>query len=203
MQLSDFFFTTRVVRLHRDLKDPRTGMDSKRVKFEVDSNEFNDELLNDFEEDGNDLDLDTIKASRGKPKGLKEFDSEGSESEIEEVQVDSTDSGEEGAESEHLEDDRQIPIEPFNLKGDREEGSFDSEGFYVKKYDDEADQDRWMANLTHSDIQKARKAHVESEQRRQERTPAPQPQERETPESMGEDRYCSFYRWSRNRQSYF
>ena len=143
-------------------------MDTKRVKFEIDSNEFNTEI-NEEEFEGNDLDLDTIKSSRNKQNELKEFDSEGSDEDLErEFQVDSTDSGEEEYENDGL-DDREVPIEPFNLKADREEGSFDSEGFYVKKHDDEADQDRWMANFTHSDIQKARKAHAENEQRKLEK----------------------------------
>lgn len=143
-------------------------MDTKRVKFEIDSNEFNTEI-NEEEFEGNDLDLDTIKSSRNKQNELKEFDSEGSDEDLEhEFQVDSTDSGEEEYENDVL-DDREVPIVPFNLKADREEGSFDSEGFYVKKHDEEADQDRWMAHFTHSDIQKARKAHVESEQRKLEK----------------------------------
>ena len=148
-----------------------TAMESKRVKFQVESKEFDREEF--AGEEGNDLDLDTVKASRNRAHGLKEFDSEGSdESSEEEIQVDSadstdsTDSGEEDQETDSIDfDDRQIPLEPFNLRNDREEGSFDADGFYVKKYDEEADQDRWMAHLTPSDIRKARKAHVEREQR--------------------------------------
>lgn len=56
-------------------------------------------------------------------------------------------------------DDRQVPLEPFSLKADREEGTFDSEGFFIRAIDQDADQDRWLANLTQSDISKARRAH--------------------------------------------
>lgn len=147
-------------------------MDSKRVKFELEANtEFVNEIeIIDENFSDNDLDLDTLKSSRNKSKGLKEFDSEGSEDEVDgELQIDSSDSSDFGEEAEPVEldeDDRQIPIEPFNLKADREEGSFDSDGFYVKKQDEEADQDRWMAHFTNSDIQKARKAHAQVEQKR-------------------------------------
>lgn len=166
-------------------------MDAKRVKFEIDSNpEYNEEELNGGHD--NDLDLDTVKASRSKPKGLKEFDSEGSEEEEEEDGGigDSGDSdfGEEELEEPSELDDRQIPIEPFNLKADREEGSFDSDGFYVKKHDEEADQDRWMAHFTHSDMQKARKAHAEIERKRlQKEKEAPVRSEKELWEELARE----------------
>lgn len=148
-------------------------MTTKKVKFEIDSSVFNHEIMEDEEE--NDLDLDTIKSSSSKKikNGLKVFDSEGSEGSDEfnneDFQVNLSDSCEE----DHFDslndefNDKNIPIEPFNLKNDREEGYFDSEGFYVKKHDQEADQDRWMAHVTPSDILKARKAHVENEQKRE------------------------------------
>lgn len=58
------------------------------------------------------------------------------------------------------EDDAEIPMEPFSLKTDREEGHFDAEGFFVRSAPDaDASQDRWLSNLSKSDIAKARRAH--------------------------------------------
>lgn len=141
-------------------------LSNKKVKFAYEPE--------DFEGEGNDLDLDTIRASRNKPKGLKEFDSEGSEDEESEkdreLDFDSDDKEEGEGEGEELDsdnevdvDERQVPLMPFNLKEDREEGDFDSEGFYTRKQDEEADQDRWMSNFTLTDIVKARKAHEQRE----------------------------------------
>lgn len=132
--------------------------DSKRVKFAYDPTEENEE-----EDEANDLDLDTIRASasRNDFRGLKEFDSEGSEDEEEQplnVQLSESESEGESIHSEDF-DEREIPLIPFNLREDREEGNFDVDGFYTRKQDEEADQDRWMANFTRSDIIKARKAH--------------------------------------------
>jgi len=134
-------------------------LSNKKVKFAYEPEENGEE---------NDLDLDTIRASKNKPKGLKEFDSEGSEEEEEEEQEPDM---EEESDKEEIEEDqisendsideRQVPLIPFNLREDREEGNFDSEGFYTRKQDEEADQDRWMANFTLTDIVKARKAHEE------------------------------------------
>jgi CD2 antigen cytoplasmic tail-binding protein 2 len=142
-------------------------LSNKKVKFAYEPDEF--------EGEGNDLDLDTIRASRNKSKGLKEFDSEGSEDEDEDLGLE-LDLEEQEQEQDHKEeieedlnsanesiDERQVPLTPFNLREDREEGNFDSEGFYTRKQDEEADQDRWMANFTLTDILKARKAHEERE----------------------------------------
>lgn len=133
--------------------------DTKRVKFAYDPEAAE-------EDEGNDLDLDTIKASRNKPKGLKEFDSEGSDSDEVDPEtahfVENDDSEGESIHSEDF-DEREVPLTPFNLREDREEGNFDADGFYTRKQDEEADQDRWMANLTRSDIVKARKAHEQYE----------------------------------------
>lgn len=134
----------------------------KRVKF----NELNDSE----DEGGNDLDLDTIRASSKNKTGLKEFDSEGSEDELgkdDDDDVEQYDFDSESDESYTLsaeEDERQVPLTPFNLKEDREEGNFDSDGFYTRKHDEEADQDRWMTNLTKSDMIKARKAHEKQQE---------------------------------------
>ena len=149
---------------------------TKKVKF--DPLKYETEIIEDeddhqqYSEAENDLDLDTIKASRNKSKEkeLKEFDSEGSEGEEAEVGIVDNNMGfntdSEGSENDQDDtaynedefDEREIPIEPFNLRQDREEGSFDSDGNYVRKIDEEADQDCWMSNLTRADIIKARKA---------------------------------------------
>ena len=136
---------------------------SKRVKFAFEQP--------NSDEEGNDLDLDTIRASKNKSKGLKEFDSEGSgsegsEAEENELELELSESEDGEAEKDDSDseiDERQVPLMPFSLKADREEGNFDSEGFYTRKQDEEADQDRWMANFTLTDIVKARKAHEERE----------------------------------------
>lgn len=136
--------------------------DEKRVKF-------SEEIVSE-DEQGNDLDLDTIRASKNKTAVLKEFDSEGSEDEEAEVEdkreynFDSV--SDESSISAEEEDERQVPLMPFNLKEDREEGNFDSDGFYTRKQDEEADQDRWMANFTKSDIIKARKAHEKQQEKK-------------------------------------
>lgn len=143
----------------------------KKVKF--DPLNYNTEIIEepDLDEMNNDLDLDTIKASKTKPKGLKEFDSEGSEEEElgqqpikYELSVSEEDETEGSLNNEEDIDERNdILIEPFNLKGDKEEGTFDSEGFFTRNPDEDAEQDRWMSNFTRSDILKARKAHEERE----------------------------------------
>lgn len=152
-----------------DKDDNSVSRTQKKVKFEFDPENYNAEIEEEaefVEDEENDLDLDTIKASKNKTKGIKEFDSEGSEDEAEaeedereELDFDSS----ETEQDEQEEDDGEIPLEPFNLKKDREEGTFDSDGFYTRKLDEEADQDRWLANLTRSDIFKARQAHEQRE----------------------------------------
>lgn len=150
----------------------------KKVKFSTDNSlieEFEAEVESESELI-NDLDLDTVKSksSRTRSKGVKEFDSEESEPEPLEdesnpykdlmdrspAQSSETESQEEFSDEV---DDREIQFEPFSLRNDREEGTFDDEGFYVRTRDEEADQDRWMANFTRSDILKAKKAHEERE----------------------------------------
>lgn len=150
----------------------------KKVKFSTENSlieKFEVELESESELI-NDLDLDTVKSksSRTRSKGVKEFDSEESEPEPLEdetnpykdlmdpspTQLSESESQEEFSDKV---DDREIQFEPFSLRHDREEGTFDDEGFYVRTRDEEADQDRWMANFTRSDILKAKKAHEERE----------------------------------------
>ena len=150
----------------------------KKVKFSTD-NSLIEEFVVESESESeliNDLDLDTVKSksSRARSKGLKEFDSEESEPEPLEdeadpykdlmdptpAQLSEIESQEEFSDEV---DDREIQFEPFSLRNDREEGTFDDEGFYVRTRDEEADQDHWMANFTRSDILKAKKAHEERE----------------------------------------
>lgn len=43
------------------------------------------------------------------------------------------------------EDDNEVPLEPFNLKQERQEGYFDEGGHYVEnKKDNDEDQDPWL-----------------------------------------------------------
>ena len=168
---------------------------SKKVKFasvEEETEfleEFDTEIGAEFEGNvENDLDLDTIRA-RTKSRSVKNIDeADDDEEEDEEEQPgkakdsqmnwdsdeDKEDNEIEGEEDKEAfasaqedEDDKSVPLEPFNLKVDREEGSFDADGFFVRNVDEDADQDRWLSNLTNSDISKARRAHekVEAERR--------------------------------------
>lgn len=143
---------------------------SKKVKFAYDPVIDDDDDYKSADEESNDLDLDTIRTSARKGSlGLKEFDSEGSDDEIEEggggneLNFDSDSHSADEAEEPVSEDERSVPIVPFNLKSDKEEGSFDADGFYIRKTDQDTDQDRWMANLTASDISSARRAHEKRE----------------------------------------
>ena len=145
---------------------------SKKVKFAYDPL-----IDNKSDDESNDLDLDTIKSSSRNhhSRGLKEFDSEGedeNENDLNEPEEDELnfnndfDNDEEDSEEddfESIEDERTVPIVPFNLKSDKEEGNFDADGFYTRKVDEDAHQDRWMANLTTADILAARKAHEKRE----------------------------------------
>lgn len=155
---------------------------TKKVKFaslaeeEEFYQEFDKDIGVDVEggEEENDLDLDTIRA-RSKSRQIKNIDDADEDEEddmVEEEEKESikeeevvnwdTESENESEAEESPEeddDDREIPLEPFNLKGDREEGNFDADGFFVRNVDEDAGQDRWMANLTRSDIAKARRAH--------------------------------------------
>ncbi len=159
---------------------------SKKVKFASahEESKFYEEFDTEITE-GNDLDLDTIRA-RSKSRGIKNIDEaeEESEDEIEtgtamkwdedadELELPSEDEdGDEvkvpsEVEIQSEEDDKSIPLEPFSIKADREEGSFDTEGFFVRAVDEDADQDRWLSNLTKSDISKARRAHEKIEAER-------------------------------------
>ena len=150
---------------------------TKKVKFAslAEEEEFYQEFDKEIDaegDEGNDLDLDTIRA-RSKLRQIKNIDEADEESDLEEaveqvnesikeegvVNWDTESENESEAEQSIEEDDREIPLEPFNLKGDREEGNFDADGFFVRNVDEDADQDRWLANLTRSDIAKARRAH--------------------------------------------
>jgi CD2 antigen cytoplasmic tail-binding protein 2 len=140
---------------------------AKKVKFN--DNEHVKEVI-EYDEESNDLDLDTIKSFRlRQSNALKEFDSEGSEEEEEneeEKQLNfDSDSNDEEEEESVVVDSEQVQFEPFNLKNDREEGNFDQNGFFVRKRDEEANQDRWMANFTQRDILAAKKAHERQQQK--------------------------------------
>lgn len=154
----------------------KTGNYEKEIIISDDEmDKFNETLIND-------LDLDTIR-SKSKSKGIKNIDYSDDDEEVDDngvadetlntnwdAEISSSSESESGEEEQFVEaevDDREIQIEPFNLKTDREEGTFDSEGFFQKSHDTEADQDRWMNNLTRSDISEAKAAHEKIERERE------------------------------------
>jgi hypothetical protein len=49
---------------------------------------------------------------------------------------------------------KHIPIEPFNLKEEMQEGSFDTEGVYTEHKDENRHHDSWLQGISAGDIQK-------------------------------------------------
>jgi CD2 antigen cytoplasmic tail-binding protein 2 len=152
---------------------------SKKVKFASveEEAEFQEEFDVKIAEEDNDLDLDTIRA-RSKSRTVKNIDEADEDDDADDDEADvkwdsfSESEEEKGIESQFTkeeddeDDDKVIPLEPFTLRPDREEGSFDAEGFFIRAIDQDAGQDRWLSNLTKSDISKARLAHQKVETER-------------------------------------
>lgn len=49
-----------------------------------------------------------------------------------------------------------IPIIPYNMDRENEEGSFDANGHYIEKKDEQAFHDSWMQGITKKDMRKAK-----------------------------------------------
>lgn len=168
----------RRLLLEDDDDDGRDGL--HRHYEEVDSDREEPDLALD-------LDLDPLRATerRGRVK-LEGYDDSTSESgtgsepefptpmqaaiegEIEEAQE-----GEEGEEAERMAvnsadrtEANEIPLEPFNMRGEMEEGHFDREsGSYVLERDASTRDDAWLATVgTAESIQRARAAKAAREE---------------------------------------
>jgi len=145
---------------------------SKKTKVLVDGEFFGGEAVDAEDvEDAEVLALDTLKQKK-RHRGLRNVNDYSDDDapglnwdDDVDVDVEGDDAGEEamaeqGAVSLSGSDGEDERFEPFSLEIDREEGHFDSEGFFVRSAPDaDADQDRWLNNVTREDIAKARRAH--------------------------------------------
>ncbi|KAI9189092.1 hypothetical protein H9P43_000520 [Blastocladiella emersonii ATCC 22665] len=61
-----------------------------------------------------------------------------------------------------------IAIEPFNMRAEMRDGGFDEAGTYIRKADENARFDGWLAGVTDEDMEAAALAHKAREQQRQE-----------------------------------
>lgn len=60
----------------------------------------------------------------------------------------------------------EIPIEPFSLREELEEGKFDEEtGDYLRKRDENQNKDGWLAGVNRQVVERARRAQMEREKR--------------------------------------
>lgn len=157
-------------------------MSKRAVTFQRDFHESGDDEIVDED----DLDLDTIR-KRSSSRKIKDDYSSGSEEDIQNkpsqneaesaqdtnkrvkdelgewTRVDirhsrlSSDSDEEEGEEAEA-----IPIEPFHMRTEMEEGKFNEEtGGYVRNADEDVMEDEWLEGISKKEIRKAKKAHDE------------------------------------------
>ncbi|KAF9134868.1 hypothetical protein BGW39_005583 [Mortierella sp. 14UC] len=94
------------------------------------------------------------KKGKGKTKGFDRSEIEGED--LDEAELDEDDYDEEG----------NLKIEAFNMKGELEEGGeIDENGNFVSKLDPERFHDSWLEGLSRKEIESARRAHERKERK--------------------------------------